>query len=252
MTFRAKLLNGELLLGTLITLPSPEMVEVMVEAGFDWLFIDCEHGAFEAESAQALLQAAGDRCPCVMRVPAGDEVWIKKALDIGVDGIIVPQVNSAAHARDIISCCKYPPMGRRGVGLSRAHRYGPGFEDYVRTANERIAVILQAEHIDAVRCIDEIVRVPGVDCIFIGPYDLSASMGKLGQTEDAEVIEAIGRVRTSCRRAGLPMGYFGVSADAVRPYVAQGYSLIASGVDVVFAGNAAGQTLADIRACAGG
>ncbi len=247
MNFREKLVRGDKLLGTMITLPSPEIVEIMVAAGYDWLFIDCEHGAFDAQSAQSLLQAASGRCACVIRVPSGEDVWIKKALDIGADGIIVPQVNSAQQARDIVQFCKYPPQGSRGVGLSRAHAYGAKFDEYIQTANQQVAVILQAEHIDAVNCIDEIVNVPGIDAIYIGPYDLSASMGKLGQTTDKEVVAAIARVRQSCVREAISMGFFGVSSEAVLPYMQQGYSLLTVGVDVLFASNAAKQTLEEMR-----
>ncbi len=247
MDFRARLINGETLLGTMITLPSPEMVEVMVGVGYDWLFIDCEHGAFDAAVAQSLLQAAGSRCPCVIRVPNSDDVWIKKALDIGASGIIVPQVNSADQVRAVVASCKYPPEGTRGVGIGRAHAYGANFNQYVASANDNIAVIVQAEHIDAVACIDEIVRVQGIDAILVGPYDLSASLGKIGQLDDSEVVAAIEKVRSCCSDAGKTLGFFGISAEAVQPYLDQGYSLIAVGVDVLFASKGATETLNSLR-----
>ena len=244
MGFRDKLVGGETLLGTMITLPSPEMVEIMVDVGFDWLFIDCEHGAFDASTAQSLLQAAGNRCPGVIRVPNSDDVWIKKALDIGASGIIVPQVNSAAQARAVVSSCKYPPTGSRGVGIGRAHGYGARFNEYVADANNQVAVIVQAEHIDAVNRIEEIATVPGIDAVLIGPYDLSASLGKIGQLDDPELIAAIEKVRICCSDAGIQLGFFGINAEAVKPYIAQGYTLIAVGVDVLFASSAAMSTLA--------
>lgn len=247
MNFRQKLQNGETLIGTMITLPSPEMVEIMIDAGFDWLFIDCEHAPFDSRVAQSLLQAAEERCPCVIRVPSGEDVWIKKMLDIGAQGIIVPQVNSPEQASRAVQSCKYPPQGTRGVGLGRAHRYGARFSEYLENANQDIAVILQAEHIDAVHCIDEITALPGIDAIFIGPYDLSASLGKIGNVNDREVVEAIETVREACLKRGIALGYFGVSPDAVKPYMDRGYSLITVGVDVLFAGSAAGHALAALR-----
>ena len=118
-----------------------------------------------------------------MRVPANDDVWIKKALDIGAAGVLVPMVNTAAMAAQIVRACKYAPAGTRGMGLARAHRYGTGFQDYVARANDCVAVIVQAEHIEAVEQIEAIVRVPGIDAVFVGPcYDLSASMGKPGRS----------------------------------------------------------------------
>lgn len=247
MNFRQKLLGGETLLGTMITLPSPEMIEIMVDAGFDWLFIDCEHATFDSHVAQSLLQAAGEKCPCVVRVPCSDDVWIKKMLDIGAAGIIVPQVNSPQQAVQAIRSCKYPPQGTRGVGLGRAHRYGAKFSEYLENANNDVAVILQAEHIDAVHCIDEIVTLPGVDAILIGPYDLSASLGKIGKVDDHQVVEAIDKVRQSCLRNERCLGYFGVSSEAVKPYMDQGYTLITVGVDVVFAGLAAADALSALQ-----
>ncbi len=243
MGFRQKLISGERLIGTMITLPSPEVVEVMVDVGFDWLFIDCEHAAFDSAVAQSLLQAAGDRCPCVIRVPCSDDVWIKKMLDIGAAGIIVPQINSVEQAKKAIDSCKYPPLGTRGVGLGRAHRYGAGFSEYVEKANNEVAVILQAEHIDAVDAIDEITDLPGLDAILVGPYDLSASLGKIGQLNDPEVVSAIDRVYQCCQRKNISLGYFGVTTEAVRPYMEAGYSFITVGVDVLFAGVAATETL---------
>ena len=126
--FRAGLKNGDVLIGTLITIPAPEVAEIMVEVGFDWLFVDTEHAPFNAKDALKILQTAGDRCPCIVRIPANHEVWIKKSLDIGADGIIAPQVNSAAEAEQIVRLCKYPPRGSRSVGIGRAHRYGLGFK----------------------------------------------------------------------------------------------------------------------------
>lgn len=185
--FRARLLAGDRLIGTLISLPSPEVAELLAEVGFDWLFIDAEHGPFESAGALRLLQAVGARCASLVRVPAGEEVWIKKALDIGAAGVIIPQVNSAEQALRVVRHCKYPPFGTRGVGIARAHGYGLGFSDYVAEANDGLAVIVQAEHIEAVRDIAAIARVPGVNAVLIGPYDLSTSMGKPGQITDPEV-----------------------------------------------------------------
>ncbi len=247
MDFRARLINGETLLGTMITLPSPEMVEIMIDVGYDWLFVDCEHGAFDTATAQSLLQAAGNRCPCVIRVPNSDDVWIKKALDIGASGIIVPQVNSASQARSVVASCKYPPEGTRGVGIGRAHGYGANFNDYVACANDQIAVIVQAEHIDAVNRIDEIVEVKGIDAVLIGPYDLSASLGKIGKLDDPELAVAIEKVRSCCAAAGIKLGFFGVSAEAVKPFLAQGYTLVAVGVDVLFASKSAAETLQSLQ-----
>jgi 2-keto-3-deoxy-L-rhamnonate aldolase RhmA len=245
--FRARLKGGERLLGTMVTLASAASAEVLAAAGFDWLFIDAEHGPLETRELNAILQAVGHKTACIVRVPEAAEVPIKKALDLGADGIIVPQVNTAVEAANVVRFARYPPEGARGVGLARAHGYGARFRDYLRTANDEIAVIVQAEHKTAVANIEAIVRVPGVDAVLLGPYDLSASFGKMGAVDDAEVVAAIGRVTEACRAAGMPLGYFGVSAAAVQPYIARGYTLIVAGVDTMFLASGAQQLLGELR-----
>src|SRR3954447_19554110 len=218
-SFRERLVGGELLVGTMVTLAAPAVAEIVAAAGFDWLFIDAEHSALNTREIQGLLQGAGTSTPGVVRLSAATEVSIKKALDIGAAGIIVPQINTAEQAADVVRMAKYAPMGSRGVGFGRAQGYGLRVPDYVGGANDTTAVIVQAEHIDAVRNIEEIVGVPGIDAIFIGPYDLSASMGKMGQLEDPEVRQAITRITDVCHAAGVRLGIFGVSAEAVKPYI---------------------------------
>jgi 2-dehydro-3-deoxyglucarate aldolase len=246
-TFRSRLLGGETLIGTMVTLPTAATAEILADVGFDWLFIDAEHGPLEISDILAILQAVGQRVPCIVRVPAGEEEPIKSVLDLGADGVIVPQVNTADHAADIVRFARYPPLGERGVGLARAHGYGMRFQDYLDSANEQVAVVVQAEHAIAVENIDAIVKVPGVDAVLLGPYDLSASLGKMGLINDPIVTDAIDRVTASCRSAGVPTGYFGVTADAVRPEIERGHTLIAAGVDTLFLGVAAKGLLAQLR-----
>ena len=245
--FRARLRRHDRLLGTMVTLPSAATAEILGELGFDWLFIDGEHGPLETAELTAILQVAGPKTACIVRVPEAAEVPIKKALDLGADGIIVPQVNTAEQAASVVRFARYAPEGARGVGLARAHGYGQRFGEYLAAANGEIAVIVQAEHALAVENIDAIVRVPGVDAVLLGPYDLSASLGKMGRIDEPIVVAAIRRVTDACRAAQMPLGYFGVTAAAVRPYVAQGYTLIVAGVDTLFLGNGAKALLAELR-----
>ncbi len=245
--FRARLKRGDTLLGTMVTLASASSAEVLAGIGFDWFFIDGEHGPLETRELLAILQAVSHRVACIVRVPAADEVAIKKVLDLGAHGIIVPQVNTAEQAADVVRFARYAPEGARGVGLARAHGYGQRFKEYLDSANREIAVIVQAEHATAVANIESIVRVPGVDAVLLGPYDLSASLGKMGKIDDPAVVAAIRRVTDSCRAAGMPLGYFGVSAAAVKPYVAQGYTLIVAGVDTTLLGGAARALLTELR-----
>lgn len=244
--FAKKLRHGDTLIGTLVSLHNTDIVELLAACGYDWLFIDAEHGPFMPGDTGPLLQAAGT-CPCLVRIPAADPAWIKKALDVGAAGIIVPQVNDAAQARDMIAAAKYSPRGRRGVGLGRAHCYGREFESYLGRANTDTVVVLQAESREAIDNIDAIAAIEGVDAILIGPYDLSASLGHIGEVTHPEVRAAIDTVAAACKAAGTRLGIFGISADAVRPYMESGFTLITVGVDSLFLGQAAAGALTALR-----
>ncbi len=231
-SFRRRLRANEKLLGLILTLPSPEVAEIAASAGFDWLFLDMEHGLFDVAGVQHAVQAVAGRCACVARLPSHDGVWIKKVLDIGLDGIILPQVNSGEEATNIVRLAKYPPMGQRSTGIGRAHGYGTTFAEYVATANDTTAIIAQIEHIDAVRNIDYILNVPGIDAAFVGPFDLSASLNLTGQIGSTEVQAAITRVRNACRARQFPLGIFAPTLERSQTALADGFTLLAAGADI--------------------
>ncbi len=245
-SFRKKLTDREVLVGTIVSLASPEVAEVLSAAGFDWLFIEAEHGPLDALTIQRILQGAGST-PCLVRLARSDDIWIKQALDVGAAGIIAPQVNSAEQAAQVVSWAKYAPFGTRGVGVGRAHGYGFKFQEYVSSANDETVVVVQAEHIDAASNMEAIVQVPGVDAVLVGPYDLSASLGRIGEVTHPDVVSAIERVTRVCRAARMPLGIFGMSVEAVKPYIGRGYTLITVGIDTVLLGNAARQMLAKLK-----
>ena len=240
--FTERLRSKEILVGTLVTLPSPEVCELLANVGYDWLFIDAEHGAFNPQQAQTMLQAAGS-VPCLIRVPDDETIWIKKALDIGAAGVIIPQVHDANQAKKIITDCKYAPDGNRGIGIGRAHKYGIDFERYLKNANRETAVVLQAESSEAVDNITDIVALDGVDAILVGPYDLSASLGRPGEVDHPIVQSAIEKIIGACQNANISMGIFGVNADAVMPYKEKGFNLLTVGTDTAFLINTASETL---------
>lgn len=246
VSIRERLKNQERLLGTMVTLPTPSTAEILADSGFDWLFLDGEHGPLGVNEVLGILQAVGHRLPCLVRVAAGEEARIKQMLDLGAHGIIVPQTNTAEQVAEVVQFARYAPAGARGVGLARAHGYGFRFDDYVSSANQETAVVVQAEHRLAVENIEEIVKVDGIDAVLLGPYDLAASYGKMGQIEDPEVIAAIDHVTAICQSAEIPLGYFGVTADAVQPYADKGYTLLVAGVDVLFLGAAARRMFAEL------
>ena len=245
--FRRRLLQGDLLTGTIVSLSCPQIAELLSRSGFDWLFIDGEHGCLSAGDIQLLLQAAQPQCPCVVRVAANHEVTIKQALDTGADGIIAPLVNDADTAARVVAWAKYPPMGQRSVGIARAQGYGASFAEYVTRANADTAVIIQVEHVDAVANIASILDVSGIDGVFIGPYDLSASMGKPGNIHDADVQHHIETVRQACLKRRMALGIFGVDAAAVAPFIKQGYTLNAVGMDTLMLGQSARRVLSELK-----
>ena len=246
-TFRARLLAREPMIATLITLLTPELAEVCADAGFDWLFLDAEHGSLDLPAIQRIAQTAGERCPLVVRVPAIEDVWIKKVMDVGVAGLMIPQVTSALNAAAAVRRSKFPPSGVRGVGVARANRYGASLPEYLAEADSHSAMIVQIEHIDAVRNLEPILDTDGVDAVFVGPYDLSASMGRAGQITDPEVQGAIARVRRVCLDRRYPMGIFANDAAGARQALDQGFTLIAVGAEVMLLANAARQIVQAFR-----
>lgn len=233
-TFIDKLHDGGTIIGSILTLPSPETAEIMSRSGLDFLIADAEHSALDVCDVQRLLIAAKGGCPVLVRVPALDAVWIKKYLDTGPDGLIIPMVNSPESAEMAVRMCRYPPVGERSVGIARAHDYGISFKEYVDAANERVAVIIQIEHIDAVESIRDILNVSGIDAVFIGPYDLSGSMGKIGRVDDDDVRANVEKVRNACIKAGIPVGIYGIDATAAKTLFSQGYSFVVTGMDAMF------------------
>lgn len=231
LNFRTELRTKKQLLGTIISLPSPAVIESLSRVGYDWLWIDMEHSPLSLDQVQALLAAKDASCHGLVRVPGNDDTWIKRVLDIGADGIIVPHVSSRADAERAVSAAKYPPQGTRSFGAGRAHIYGID-ATYQSRANDHIAVVVQIEHKRAVDNIDEILSVPGLDGVIIGPYDLSGSFGKLGQVEDAEIQVAIEIVRKACASAKIPIGIFALTPERARKYLDAGFALVAVGVDI--------------------
>ncbi len=245
-SFRKRLLANETLIGTLVSIPSVEVVELLASLGFDWLFIDAEHGAFGPEHVVSMLQAAHD-CPCLVRIPGPDEAWVKKVLDAGATGIIVPQINNPEQAQAVVNYAKYPPLGRRGVGLGRAHGYGTYFSDYLENANQQTVIVLQAETQSVLNHLDQISAMEHVDAILIGPYDLSASLGHMGDISHSVVQDAIQRIKQACASQKTQLGIFGVCAENIAAYKAMGFTLLTVGVDTLFLQTAASAELKALR-----
>jgi 2-keto-3-deoxy-L-rhamnonate aldolase RhmA len=176
---------------------------------------------------------------------------VRKVLDTGCDGVIVPLVCSADEARDAVEAARYPPAGKRSVGVARAHQYGLRFEEYVGRANDGVTVIIQIEHIVAVEVIDEITAVAGIDGVLIGPYDLSGSMNRLGDVGHPQVRAAIASVRAACTRRGVPHGIFVLSPERMAAELAAGVHFLAVGTDVSYATAVAREVITIAREHAG-
>ncbi len=206
--FKAKISSGHLCLGTVITLSDPIVSELAGDCGLDFTWIDAEHAPFSLENIQGHIMALrGTDCAPLVRVAWNDFAILKPVLDLAPAGVIIPMVCTTAEAEAAVEACKYPPRGRRGCGIHRANRYGQmPFAEYLRHSETEPMVIIQIEHLEAVRNLDAILRVPGVDSICIGPCDLSGSMGKLNQGDDPEVVAVIEEICSKTLRAGIILG----------------------------------------------
>ncbi|WP_156760901.1 HpcH/HpaI aldolase family protein [Microbacterium karelineae] len=220
---------------------SPVMAEIMAGSGLDWLMIDMEHGPSSLESVQVQLQvAAAYDVATVVRVPANDAVWIKQVLDLGARTIMVPMVSTAAEAEAAVAHASYPPRGHRGVGsaLARSGRWNR-IEGYLQNASEHVSVIVQVETLAGVDNTRAIAEVDGVDGVFVGPSDLAASMGLIGQQTHPDVTAAVARAFAGVRAVGTPVGVNAFDPDQARRYAGEGASFLLVGADVTLAARGA-------------
>ena len=227
--------EGKAAVGTWLVLGSPITAEIIANMGFDWVVVDTEHGSIDIGTTQSIIQAINttDTVPMV-RVPWNDPMSIKRALDAGAYGLVIPMVNSREEAIWAVKATRYPPLGIRSYGGPRARLYGGA--DYFEHANEEIALIVQIEHIEAVNHVDEILSVEGVDGFFIGPSDLAISMGlKPGMDQtDPRHVEAVSKVLASGKKHGVPGGIHVGSPEAVNERIAQGFQFIGLSSDEGF------------------
>lgn len=229
-------------IGSWITLNHPSIAEIMADAGFDWLCVDMEHSVTDYFEAQQLISTIhGKGLEAFVRVGENNQRIIKRVLDAGADGIIVPSVDSKQEAVQAVESVKYPPKGKRGVGLARAQKYGFGFEEYRDGKAKEITLIAQIEHINAINELEEILTVDGIDGTFIGPYDLSGSVGKPGQYDEPDVKEALVKYEKIASKHDKFMGYHVIKPDAslVKEKQEKGYNFIAFSLDTLFLGTIA-------------
>lgn len=231
--FKRRLAAGERVIGLWCSLCSPLAAEALADAGFDWLLFDTEHSPIEASGVMALLQAAATSpSALIVRPDWNDKVLIKRYLDIGAQTLLIPFIETAEEAREAVRATRYPTLGTRGVaGVTRASGWGRA-KDYFKVANDEICIILQVETREALARLPEIAAVEGVDAVFIGPSDLSASFGHIGNPLHPEVQEAIAAAATTIRAAGKAAGILTQSQADAKRYIEMGYTFVGVGADL--------------------
>lgn len=247
---KTKLVRQELALGCWVTLSHPLIPEILAPAGFDWLAVDMEHSSIDLSGLLPLIISIehNGMVPLV-RVGENNPNLIKRVMDAGAYGVIVPNVNTAREAQAAVNAVKYPPQGTRGVGLYRAQGYGRLFEAYKKWVAQESVVIIQIEHIDAVNNIDAIFSVKGIDAFLVGPYDLSGSMGMPGALTHPKVEAAIKKVLAAAKKYKIPAGYHSVASNPkmVLKRAKQGFKFLGFSLDSIFLGTAAVDAMAVVK-----
>lgn len=246
---RRRALAGEVTIGAFVQLANPLAAEILARAGFDWLIVDLEHGhGGEAELLGQLHAIQATNTAAVVRVQSSERLRIGRALDLGADGLMIPRVEAAEAVREALSWMRFPPQGIRGVALTaRGDGYMTLSHDQIATVNDRIMGVFQVESPRAVDRAGEIASIEGVDCLFVGPADLSHAMGIPGRIEDPRFLEALDRVVAACRRHGKAAGILARGADALPQALEQGFTFVGVGSDVGWVGAGARAAVAEGR-----
>jgi 2-keto-3-deoxy-L-rhamnonate aldolase RhmA len=231
------LFKKKITIGSWITFGDPAIAEIMAKSGFDWLVVDMEHSALSINQAQELIRVVDlSGCVPLVRVMDNNPEIIKKCMDMGAHGVIVPRVNTKSDAELVVNAVKYPPKGTRGVGLFRAQNYSLDLKSYQKWNDQESIVIVQIEHIEAVNNLSSIMEVDGIDGLIVGPYDLSASIGYPGEFEHPLVRDAFQTIQSTINKSSTSWGFHVVDPDPniVMDKINEGYRFIAFGVDFLF------------------
>lgn len=236
-SLKSKLQSKSLTIGSWLSLGSVAVCEMMAKAGFDWLVVDLEHAPTNPQTMLDMIRVIElSGCTPLVRVGANDPLLIKHALDAGAHGVIIPQVKTPEEAHCAVTASYYPPRGERGVGLFRAQGYGGSFETYQKRAALETVVIVQIEHHEGVKNLPAILAVEGVDGFMVGPYDLSGSYGTPGDFDAPQVRAGMGNIKSHMAGSQKPGGIHIVHSDRdlLHSRIAEGYTFIAYGVDMIF------------------
>ncbi len=250
---KRRVTSGQPVVGCWLEMCSPIAAEVIAQAGYDAVLIDLEHGPGSILDAVALMHAVQARaCAPLIRVPSNDPVILKRVLDIGVVGVMIPAVNTAAEATAAVAACRYPPKGIRGMATSivRASDYGANSRDYLAAADDSLLIMCQIESAEAVDNVAAIAATEGVDLLFIGPSDLSASLGYPGEPDHPEVRKKMAQVEAAAKQAGRALGGIPTPERSAEDLLAAGYGLILADSDVGLLGGSARARVKALRAAA--
>lgn len=246
---KTKLKNGKLTLGSWITIGHPIVAEVMARSGFEWLTIDMEHSAITLDVAQNLIRTIElNDCIPLVRVSENNPQLIKRVMDTGAHGVIVPMVNSRSDAEKAVNAVKYPPVGVRGVGLARAQDYGFNFEGYKKWLEKDSIIIVQIEHIDAVKNLKDILTTKDVDGFIVGPYDISGSIGIPGDFKNPKFKREIEKIMKISKETKKTAGFHVIPPDSseVAEIINFGYRFVAISLDTLILGTLCKNNIKDI------
>ncbi|MEE4284870.1 MAG: aldolase/citrate lyase family protein [Mariniphaga sp.] len=248
---KKKLLNGELVLGTIISeIRNPNIAYLLAQCGFEFFIIDNEHGTYNYETISAMIAAArGANISVIVRIPEIKRESILKPLDAGAAGLLVPMVNTAAEAREVIHHAKYPPMGNRGAALRRPHNLYAivNAPDYLQQANENTFIAVQAETTTSIENISEIAAVEGVDCIFVGPFDLSISLGVPGQINHPLEVEAIEKIAVACKKHNKIAGILMFEQEMLTRWIKKDFRFAVYSSDITMLADAASNAVKELK-----
>ncbi len=231
-------------IGSWLTISHPTIVDIMSKAGFNWLTIDLEHSSITIKEVEEMLRIIQlNKVKGFVRLSSNESTLIKRVMDAGADGIIVPMIETKDDAFQTINSLNYPPFGKRGMGLSRAQEYGNKFEEYLKWMKNGPSIILQIESIKGVDNLEDILSFNEISGIFIGPYDLSASLGLPGQFESPKYLDAINKIKKICSNKKVKLGIHVVKPDIneLKIKINEGYYYIAYSVDTIMLDNQARQ-----------
>lgn len=244
---KKKLKDGKVVFGSWITISHPEVPEILSQSGFDWFLFDMEHGPITVAQLENLLQTTKPDVTPVVRVPEVALMYAKQALDVGGHGIMFPMVSTVKQAQFAVSCCKYPPDGIRGTGARRASVYYTVHDDYLKQANAETLVLVQIETAEAVNNFQDIINVKGIDGWFVGPNDLAASLGHIGEPNHPKVMEAMEKMANMSEKYDVPGGTLSFSQVSIRKFLEMGLKIMAVGSDDFFLLNSSSVLLKELR-----